>query len=504
MRIIDCHVHAISSGNYEEDNLWLVSRMLKQGIEQMIVSDLGDGWLHFPDEKTLHEANRRIHKFAAASAGRVNHLVYINPQLDNWRGEFELYRSSAVGVKLWVSLKTAEDPSLEKSKQVLRAAAQYDLPVLIHTFERTCGNLPGEVGIDDVLELARAVPECRILAAHTFGNWRLAIKRAAEFPENIRFDVSGIFPERTMIERLTAVFGSKRIFYGTDAAGRSFGAMIKTIQNSAVTDEEKADILYRNAESFFKLRKPAEAVPVNCVSDGSIPVLEASEDHFCFAGRSPWWDHDISAADLAAEAERSGIKKLFAASLDAVSAADKITANTVWRLEAEKYPAIHPLAAVDLRNMDRAWEQLENMQDFAGVWISPYLHDYKLDAAAFEEFFKQCAKLKIQIWINTALGDDRFRQPSLVTRPVTADEITAFCNAAPENIYTFQGVAAPELLMDLLPEHCFMEYSRFADGEIRRKALSGNCRQLRRGSEYPFRCYRCVDEARGNDAVLKK
>ena len=140
---------------------------------------------------------------------------------------------------------------------------------------------------------------------------------------------------------------------------------------------------------------------------------------------------------------------------------------------------------------------LENISGFAGVWVSPYLHNWSLSDRTFDWFWEACADRKINIWVNTALSDDRFRSHRLQTRLVSNDEIKLFAEFAPQNKYVLQGVAALLDLSRVLPEYFLLEYSKISDSEysIERFLAENSSRvdQLCRGSEYPFREFDAVD-----------
>ncbi|MBO5923036.1 MAG: hypothetical protein J6Q81_00850, partial [Lentisphaeria bacterium] len=143
MKIIDCHVHPSAVKNYADELAHFIMHMRSHGIGGMIASDLGDGWLAYPDKETLRNANDRLRNEAEKYPGELFYLVYINPQLDNWREEFARHAKSACGVKLWISLKNPVNGTLGASIEVIKAAADCRLPVLIHCFERTGQSVRG-------------------------------------------------------------------------------------------------------------------------------------------------------------------------------------------------------------------------------------------------------------------------------------------------------------------------------------------------------------------------
>ena len=492
MNITDCHIHAMPSENYSAEIKKLISHMEQNGISQAVISDLGNNWLAYPDKDTLITANRRLQSEVKNSNGRLHYLVYINPQLPDWQEIFDEFISDACGVKLWISLRSKEH-GLEKSKDVLRAAQKHRKAVLIHTFDRTSAAPAGEIGINEIIELANAVPECTIVAAHSGGNWRKAIAQKDDIPNNVCFDISGSYPERTMVSRLVSAFGADRILYGSDAFGRSFASQLSKVAFCDFNEEDLEKILYSNSKKIFNLPEPP---PLSKTDKPNIPISDNKTDNFSFVGKGRYYDHDVTAYTLVNEAEKCGITKIFAASLTALTEENKTVLNQKHLLECKKHSIIHPLAAVDLNNMPEALKQLENIDDFAGVIISPYLHNYPLEYDRFAEFFDICSKNAIPLWINTSIGDDRFRSADLMSRCVNSDEIIVFTSAAPYNTYIFQGCGDLVKLSRALPEHCKLECSKLSDHEYLPEDLlkNGNIDRLVFGTEYPFREYSAVKD----------
>ena len=490
MTIIDCHIHPQTDGDYHADISDLVRRMMKHRIGKAVISDLGDGWKAFPDNETLIAANERVRRESLNSGGRLEYLVYINPQNPGWEDIFYRFYGNSCGVKLWISLRS-EEYGIERTKDVLRLAAKYDKTVLIHTFDRTDPGQIGQIGMSEVIALANAVPDCRIVAAHSGGNWRNAISLAPDVPDNVFLDISGSYPERGMVRRLVDAFGSDRVLYGSDAFGRSFGSQLSKVFGCGLDEEALGNILYRNSMRVFGISQ-AEPVPAGSPPSWSIP--EPQTDNFCFSGSSPYWDHNVSAAELVQSAAERGVDVLYAASLEALTCVDKISANIRYKEQCAEFPQIRCLAVVDLGNMSEAVSQLDQLDGFAGVLISPYLHQYHLEYGSFAEFFDLCSKRDIPVWINTALSDDRFRDARLKTRVVTVDDVISFLAEAPPCRFTFQGCPPDVRLSRVLPGNCRLECSRLSDSEYAPDQLfSDGCpEKLCFGSEYPFREYSCV------------
>ena len=488
MRIIDCHVHPQPLADYDQGIQRLLKAMRSHGIERFIASDLCDVWVAFPEAGSVARANERLQKAAQDSNGEIQYLVYLNPQQENWQSELEKHRCTACGIKLWISLSTPEN-GFARTIDVLHEAARINLPVLIHTFERTDGVVPGAAGVEEIIMLAQAAPETVIVAAHSCGSWRKAIKNAARFPQNIYFDVSGCYPERNMVKRLTEAFGADRILYGSDAYGRSFGSQLAKVLYAELPPDDMDKILYRNAVKIFHLPEHAPAMPLD---RPRWDVPEEAGDYYCFAGKCDYFDHSAELAELVEQAADNGYTALYAPDLSALHAADRVEANRAYAQKAAAYPAVKPLALVNPAAPE-ALKQLENMENLAGIFISPYLENYPLDYDSARDFFDLCAARQIPVFINTAVSDDRFRSRKLNSHPVSNQEIADFIAQAPENQYIFQGAAHYLSAAETLPKWCYWECSRLSDGEYAMENLMQSkphlLKQLRYGSEYPFRNY---------------
>ena len=487
--IVDCHVHPRPVADYIAEGARLIDHMRGHGIAMMLASDLGDGWPAFPDEATVRTANDRLRDLVCRHPGEIAYLVYLNPQLDSWREELARHRATCSGVKLWISLKDPATGSLDHTVAVLREAARLDLTVLIHCLDRTDPNRGGEVELEELIGLARAVPECRIVGAHAGGNWRKAIALKAKVPDNLWFDVSGSYPERTMVRRLAEAFGTERVLYGSDAPGRSFGSQLAKVLVEEFPPDEAALILADNARKLFRLAPVPLSRTALPALDWQLPDL--TEDHFCFAGEAPYWDHRVSIETLLEEMKRNRVERAYPVSLDAVCASDRVAANRAWRELCRPHAALRPLAAVDPRNSDEVHRQLEEMDGFAGLWISPYLHGYRVDDPALDEFFRLCREREIALWLNTALGDDRFRAPALPRRIVTPDELAARMRRSLEIHCCVQGASAHAQWTRQAPPGWFFECSKLSDGEYLAEEFTtpghGDPAHLVFGSEYPMR-----------------
>lgn len=475
--IIDAHIHPNPIDDFADNYKRLITELDENGIGIAIASDLGD-WSQFPEAEAIREANDRMLAMFKMHAPRLRYLIYLNPQLLEWENELLKHHDSAVGVKLWISLKDSNG-SLLNTEKVLQRAAELRLPVLLHVYDRTDANLPGEIRLAEFQELCLRVPECTMIGAHAGGNWRLANNWLAELPPNKFFDISGGYPENGMVEKLVRDNGADRIVFGSDAVGRSFASQLAKVKYAKISQEEKDLILWQNSARIFRL-KPTM---VSTCSAASYPWPEWGEDHYCFCGGLPGTEYAVELAELAKTLARYHVKRGYVVNLNDIFDDDLNKANMVFAAQCHQFDNLSPLAITDPRRNDDLGRD---------IWVSPYLHDYRLDDPGLLPFWRHCSERGIKIWINAALADWRFRDASLKTRQVSPEEIRNFLNMAPKNIYTFQGIrpmpeAGPEIRFEL---------SRLSDGQRATTEFFAvhDGSGLVWGSEYPFRDYPQVYE----------
>jgi predicted TIM-barrel fold metal-dependent hydrolase len=473
---------------------YVLEEARKNDIDLMISSHLGD-WTDFPCEKTIEKANVEAKRFSEYSKGRVIWLAYINPQLANWQEELQrCVDNGAQGIKLWISLKD-EKGSLKNTDSVLKKAVQYKLPVLLHTYNRTDKNRPGEITIQEFAELSRNNPDCVMIAAHFGGNWRYSLGTIKECSKNAYLDISGGYPENGMLETLVVTDGADRLLFGSDAIGRSFASQAAKVIFANIDEKMKEKVLWKNTAKVYNI-KNLSSIKIdekNNSKTGKFPLL--SEDHFCFCGNWPFWESPCKEPEVLNQIlEKNEINKAYTACLDSIFRLDLMMANKKFSKKCAGFNRIEPLAMIS--PLANNWKNLVEdavERKFAGAFISPYLHCWKIDDPAYAEFFKLCAEKKLKLWINCDLADHRFRHNAFSPRPVEKAELTNFMKNAPVNQYVFQGINTEIITAQLklfnMHEYFFFEFSRLTDAQASMRDIFKRfgIERLVAGSEFPFR-----------------
>lgn len=499
--IIDFHTHVPPTASWP----LLLAENRRNGVVATVVSSLGTGgWPPFPPAETVRAANEQARAFAATAPGHVFWLCYLNPQLPGWPEELDTcLAQGAAGIKLWIALRDGQGRA-DACDAVAARAGENGVPLLIHTWNRTDANLPGEFNSADFAALARRHPGTRFVAAHAGANWRQARGLCANLA-NVMVDISGGYPQRGMVEELVAEFGPDRVLYGSDAIGRSIASQIAKVRFADLPETVREQVLWRNAAGLLGLDEAAlerARAAWNTLDPlpETLPVPDLAVDHFCYCG--PWpFRADLpgrTPAQLDAALAETGCDHAFAAGSEAIFAHDTLAANGRFAAACAGLRRVRPLAT--LCPFAPNWRmQLAAAAagGFAGAVVHPYFHAWRLDDDVYGEFWRELAASGLPVWINLCTEDWRLRQRGLEPHQTTGDELLAFLALAPEHHYVFQG-AAPPLVTAALAKtkrrDMVFDISRLSDTTA---ALPALCRQhgaerLVLGSEFPFRDLRQV------------
>jgi hypothetical protein len=121
------------------------------------------------------------------------------------------------------------------------------LLALIHTWGTSSFDGP-----DQVAEIAGKYPDVTLICGHCFhGKWEEGISLAKAYP-NIYYEITALHDDRGILERLCEGVGSERILFGTDLPWFSTYTGMGAVLAADITDEDRRNIFYRNAEILLK------------------------------------------------------------------------------------------------------------------------------------------------------------------------------------------------------------------------------------------------------------
>ena len=491
--IIDNHVHPSMT---EESIPEFINEFTRSGISMVILSDLGD-WSASPSLEIVQVANERAIKYASESDGRIKALAYINPTNDNWHEAFTRCLGRVIGIKLWISL-SHDGIDFNQTIEVLKLSAKHDLPVLIHTWNGVDGTRPGQINIAQFAKLAKAVPECKMIAAHAGANFRQSVGMLQHLP-NAWADICGGYPSADIVESLVKDIGADHILFGSDALGRSYPSQYAKVLFANITPEQREMIWCKNVIKLYNLQDiPPEPQPDPLRPLEDLPNM--TEEHFCFCGHWPFADLKCDTAlDLEQVLENNDIKAAYTGSFDSMFKHDMIRENRKFIVACSSLKRVKPLAVLNptICNCEEAARDAVE-SGAAGAILYPTLHNWKLDDKKYLRLFQLCAKIGLKLWINCGIDDPRHRNQAFTHCRVETHDLLNFTAVAPDNSYVFQGLTNTsfDMVFDALKDNprFRFELSRLTDGcfKLREHLAKYGKDNLVFGSEYPFRDIRTV------------
>lgn len=245
--IIDCHVHILSA---EEAHLSELLRAAdRSGIEKLCICSLSRKWVEFPTALQLEEAAADVRAACDKHPERFIGFTYVSA--DHVDTSLKLLdREIGDGhsriVKLWIS-QYADDTRLDP---LIHRAIELDVPVMAHAWVKATGNMTKESTYRHVANLAARHPRLKIWMAHGSGRWEEAARVVRKLP-NLSVDISGGEPEDGIVPCLLKHIGPERIFFGSDAPGRSFSVQMSKVLCAGLSEEKRKMILGENIRRWL-------------------------------------------------------------------------------------------------------------------------------------------------------------------------------------------------------------------------------------------------------------
>lgn len=244
--MLDIHAH-IWLGREDQDIRDLRWAAREYGIEKILISPLGS---HRPDPAEIAALNRTASRLCREDP-LFGAYVTVAPEHDNALQVLEEgIRSGAVGMKLWVSC-LCDEPCCDA---LYERCADAGIPVLVHTFAKTVGQLPGESTAVHLRRAALKHPETIFILAHLGGNCYHGLPMIRDLP-NVYGDFSGSTCRRDDLPYALEQLGPERILFGTDMPG-SFVMSYGQVLEAGLDEMQMKMILRENALRIFPaLRK---------------------------------------------------------------------------------------------------------------------------------------------------------------------------------------------------------------------------------------------------------
>jgi len=238
MRIIDFHVHIKGGDLYRREAKGedIVKIMDRCGIEKSVVFSIclssKEGNL-----KTYNEVKKFPDRLIGFATGMPSFDSIVIDEIKR-----AIFEYNFKGIKIHRGLHTLE---LYLTAPLIEKAIEFDIPCLID-----CGG-----DFEVIKEIVERYPEAKIVVAHLGGDNELIFEKFLGFArdkENLYFDTSYV-KQTHLIGKAIKELGSKKLIFGTDGPLIPPEPEIEKIKIWNLTDEEREDIFYKNAEKILKL-----------------------------------------------------------------------------------------------------------------------------------------------------------------------------------------------------------------------------------------------------------
>ena len=246
--IIDTHAHVdvLDSTGWDDSPERVLHLMDRAGIEKTVVTSYGDT----PGPNPSFD---RLRTYVDDHPERFIGFPRLDPRYGERAAEtFEraVTEEGMRGLKLH-PVSYGAPLFGERTLRLLDMAAEFDVPVLIHSGDRI-GALPQQVG-----EAARRT-DATLLMAHIGGffNAREALA-AARRHENIVLETSA-FPYPRVIQDAVDELGAERVVYGSDMPPGNPLVELRKVEVLDLTDDQRERVLWRNAADMLDLDVTAE------------------------------------------------------------------------------------------------------------------------------------------------------------------------------------------------------------------------------------------------------
>lgn len=244
--VIDSHAHMGSwKGIYFPcaDPRRMVERMDRAGVEKVVFS-------HHAALSSPDLMNRLSIEAVRAHPDRLRAYCVYHPacreKAEAELASYDSFRDVYVGLKLHGNMHNVAytDPRYAPAWEF---AESRELPVLVHSWgnDATCGTAV-------VRAIAERYRRVLLILGHSLhDDWAGAVAIAREFP-NVYLELTAVLDERAgILERFVAEVGSDRVLFGTDIPWFDFHYYIAGVLAAEITDEDRRNILHRNARKLF-------------------------------------------------------------------------------------------------------------------------------------------------------------------------------------------------------------------------------------------------------------
>jgi len=243
MKRYDMHVH-VWKGREEKDMEAMAKACELYGVDKIFISGLAG---ELPEPDAIDEINDYTLKYMKRYPDLVEGYCTVNPRHEACMNTLRrcVEDGGMIGMKLWIVTK-CDDPL---NYPFFEKCIEYDIPILLHAWRKTIGQLRYESTAENVANIARRYPEANFIMAHIAGNCYSGVKPVVDC-KNVYIDFSGSVFRADDIEYTVKWVGAERIVFGTDMPG-SYLVNEGQVMEAQISDEEKEMIMWKNTARLF-------------------------------------------------------------------------------------------------------------------------------------------------------------------------------------------------------------------------------------------------------------
>ncbi len=252
--LIDIHTHMGPWYNFHiADDPWaegMIEAMDTCGIDLIVTAP------HAGIGPEAVEGNKQALDAIGKFPSRIFGYCTVNPNYSETEmiDQLEGYvlRNGFRGIKIHPT--THDYPAFGSGYDAMwRFAHEYELPVLVHTWESDpqCGPLLFD-------PIGKEFPGAKIILGHSgasAGGIRESIAAAAATP-NLYLDLTKSFMHRGLLEVMVNAVGADRVLFGTDLPFLDCRAQVGYVAGGRISDGEKQKIFGLNACDIFRIDRP--------------------------------------------------------------------------------------------------------------------------------------------------------------------------------------------------------------------------------------------------------
>lgn len=241
--IIDAHAHLdeVEAFGWKDTPSKLIRLMNEAKIDKSVVTT-------YADEPGPEDGLERLRGYVSTHPDRFIGFPRIDPRYgDEAMEAFEtaITEYGMRGLKLH-PVSNLSNPFADFTVRFLDRAAEFDVPVLIHSGDRIMC-LPRQIGE------AASRTDATLIMAHVGGFFHAheAVDVAAKH-DNVILE-SSAFPYPRILQDAVDRLGADRVIYGSDQPAANPHTELEKIHTLDITDSQREQILYRNIAELLNL-----------------------------------------------------------------------------------------------------------------------------------------------------------------------------------------------------------------------------------------------------------